>query len=462
MQFLKQLVLLEYILVTLTGEDYGFSGGCIMRMEDILGSYEYKLLFTEDKDFNPCGWVTEKITDPGHEAYGGLANRTLQVPTLYDYASINGLESLIVFNMYSSIAHNEDPNITWLSPTDEDLCTYILDEGYEYDQAMMDRLLETLYGYGYEGDTPPEIITTYFAGHDHYCHYNDNAQEWYLINFIDPWVGDIVSAFKSLGIYNTSLFTILTDHGQSNVIENDEHSIIMEDELEDVVESYGPWPFGHFDVYDFWDYLFGDDFSAYVGLNGGAGHVYLRNLDTEDWTDFPFYEDIEGVAEAIKNAWRSLGDGEKNRKIELILVRDAMGGGDGWNTPYRVFKGEGQPTVDLAEYLEMHSSEFPFINGVELITNSTSVLSGDILILPSYLDGYYVDEELENEHGSLYGHDIYVPLIFAGPPLAGRGIHRPTGSITDIAPTIASFLGFEMDDCDGKPLFNLVGQHSQR
>ena len=55
-------------------------------------------------------------------------------------------------------------------------------------------------------------------------------------------------------------------------------------------------------------------------------------------------------------------------------------------------------------------------------------------------------------HGSPWAYDTYVPIFFAGNGIAAQTIHRRV-SPTDIAPTIANYLGIKMPSGSiGQPL----------
>lgn len=428
---------------------WGFSGGSVIDMDDVTWTYELDFIFDDQSDWNPCGWVMDEIHNPSHPGYGGYANRTLLVETLFDQASAHGFSSLVSFLMYSSADHHEDPLIEWLRPTDYDMCIYQLGQASEYDIASMDALLDALDLY----TEYPDIIFAYLPGHDHYNHANDGAQRWYLRTHVDEQVGRLVDKTRELGIYDDTVFLFLSDHGQSDVIEDDEHSVIMENELESAIESYGPW-WGHFDVYSYWDWFTGGDFSAYVGQIGGMSNIYLRNLDTNNWSDYPIFDDVMAVAEAIDTYWPGSGDGELvGRKFELILVRDSAGGGDGWHSPYQVYQGRYEPTVDLGEYLDDHP-ELVYADAVFMVQQQNSLRSGDILLLGEYPEGYYCDFQIENTHGHLWYSDMHTPMIFCGKPLEGMEMFVPSANVTDIAPTVAELLGFPFRNGEG---YSLLG-----
>jgi hypothetical protein len=65
--------------------------------------------------------------------------------------------------------------------------------------------------------------------------------------------------------------------------------------------------------------------------------------------------------------------------------------------------------------------------------------SGDLLILP---EPYYVFEATGTGHGTPYGYDTHVPVIFLGPDIKA-GEYRQPIAVNDIAPTLSSLLDVE-------------------
>jgi predicted AlkP superfamily pyrophosphatase or phosphodiesterase len=65
--------------------------------------------------------------------------------------------------------------------------------------------------------------------------------------------------------------------------------------------------------------------------------------------------------------------------------------------------------------------------------------SGDLLILP---EPYYVFETTGTGHGTPYGYDTHVPVIFLGPDVKA-GLYRQRIAVNDIAPTLSTLLEVE-------------------
>jgi predicted AlkP superfamily pyrophosphatase or phosphodiesterase len=65
--------------------------------------------------------------------------------------------------------------------------------------------------------------------------------------------------------------------------------------------------------------------------------------------------------------------------------------------------------------------------------------SGDVFIVP---EPYYLTEATGTSHGTPYGYDTHVPVIFFGPQIK-PGIFHQNIAVNDIAPTLATLLGVE-------------------
>jgi len=186
-------------------------------------------------------------------------------------------------------------------------------------------------------------------------------------------------------------------------------------------------------------------------------NIYLRNLDTDRWSDYPLFSDVMAVAEAIDTYWPASDDSELvSRKFELILVRDSMGGG-GWSTPYSVYQGRYEPTVELGLYLAEHP-ELGYVDAELLVQQQNGLRSGDIILLGKYPNGYYCTHQNENTHGHLWNTDMYIPMIFCGKPMEGLRTIVPSANVTDVAPTVAELLGFPFETAEGRSLVRDFGR----
>lgn len=412
----------------------------------VTGCYPYKhgiagnTWFHRMRNTSPCISDYREYTDPFNnippdvcKVYKeGLATKDLRVKTIYDLASEsdNHFTSRIVYHMYSSCGSeglggncnptgNTDPNIKWITPSGECLPPdgaygdWLL-SGREYDIDMIEAA-ETLI---YNENKLPNILTLYFAGFDKNSHKNgvfdfDDGQVPYLCDFLDYQLGNFLDWLKGQFDLSRTVFIITADHGQHNV----EHTIGTATINQILTDA-------KIDQCDF-----------YVAENGGMTHIYVKNTNTGKWPDLPSRFDVGRIASLLKSNAKSLG-------VDAILARGYPYQINDWRDAYEPFVGS--------------ISNYP--DGPTRVSSFSSHRSGDIVLIPKMLydygNGFF---QHTATHGGLIAWDSYVPLIFSGEPLSGKGqIVGETKSIVDIAPTIAALLGFEMANIDGKPIQDVI------
>ena len=336
----------------------------------------------------------------------GLASQFLnaETPTLYEVASGRGLTSTVAYHMYARGAG------AWLPPNVVEIARFTKGKGVlgleagEYDQGMLDRLVEHL-----DAGSRPDVLTAYFMGLDHHSHAHGPAsQPAYLRDVVDRQIGRLLEALQAHGMLAGALFVLVSDHGQIEVVPNDRHSIRLgfpfDRELGHVFEALG------LDVHD----VPGEDpaCDAVMGLNGGLAHVYLQHRAAR-WADPPrFEEDVLPVAEAFRqmNETGKYED-ELQGSLELILVRDA--GRDGWQGAYRVYVGEGR-TEPLSSYLAAHP-ELDYADAANRIRLAAGPCTGDLILAANGRAGYYFGAPTTGVHGGLYPEESEVVLTFAYP-----------------------------------------------
>jgi hypothetical protein len=379
----------------------------------------------------------------------GLASQFLssEVPTLYETLAAHGLTSTVVYHMYARGAD------TWLPPSVVEIARFTKGKGKlgleagEYDSRMLDHLVEHL-GAGHR----PDVLTTYFMGLDHHSHaHGPTSQRAYLRDVIDPQIRRLLDALAGHGLLDNTLFALVSDHGQIEVVPDDRHSIRLgfpfDRELSHVFEALG------LDVHDFP----GEDpaCDAVVGLNGGLAHVYLQHRAGR-WADAPRYaEDVLPVAEAFRQMSETgkYAD-ELQGSLELILVRDAER--EGWTAEYRTYTGNGQ-MQPFADYLAAHP-ELNYVDPVNRIRLAASATTGDLILAANGREGYYFGAPTTGVHGGLYPGDSEAVLTFAYPDgstdeiawlretvtgviadrCASEGCREP--SVADMAPVVLALL----------------------
>jgi hypothetical protein len=334
----------------------------------------------------------------------GLASRLLsrETPTLYEIASERGLTSTVVHHMYARGAD------AWLRPDIVDIARFTKGKGVlgfeagEYDAGMLDRLIAHL-----DEGNRPDVLTTYFMGLDHHSHaHGPSSQPAYLREVIDPQIGRLLDALAARKMLENTLFVLVSDHGQTEIVADDRHAIRLgfpfDRELGHVFSALG------LDVHD----IPGEDpaCDAVMGLNGGLAYVYLRHRAGR-WAIPPRYaEDVLPVAQAFfdMNALGAYED-ELQGSLELILARNAER--EGWQGEYRAYLGSGR-TQPFADYLAAHP-ELDYPDAVNRIRLATAVGTGDLILVAK--EGFYFSTPMTGMHGGLCRGQSEVVLTFGWP-----------------------------------------------
>jgi hypothetical protein len=358
----------------------------------------------------------------------GLASQLLNpdVATLYEMAAGPELTSTVVYHM---VARGAD---AWLPPSILDIARFTKGgdvlglEAAEYDGKMLERLIGHL-----EEGARPDVLLAYFMGLDHHSHVHGPAtQPAYLRDTLDPQIGRLLEALHARGMLEDTLFALVSDHGQIEVVPDDRHSIRLgfpfDRELGHVFAALG------LDVHD----IPGEDpaCDAVVGLNGGLAHVYLQHRKGR-WADVPRYvEDLLPVAEAFRQM-NETGryEDELQGSVELILVRNAQH--EGWEGEYRVYLGDGQ-TQPLTDYLARHP-ELGYADAANRIRLAASATTGDLILAANGRAGFYFGGPTTGVHGGLYAGDSEAVLTFA----------HPAGSRDEIARLRETVCGVTSDRC---------------
>ncbi|NOS99999.1 MAG: hypothetical protein HOP29_05180 [Phycisphaerales bacterium] len=335
----------------------------------------------------------------------------------------------------------------------------------------------------------PQVLTVYFPGLDNNVHNNPS----YLtvgadhLRFNDRMLGSLVRILDQWNLLEGARFTITGDHGLTEVVKDDAHSIVIEtsfdEELEDVFDSMS-W-----DVLDLAAYSGKGDYNAVAALNGGIAHIYLRNRHNGNtsWAIPPDYAlDVIPLAQRFYDMSVGLDvDGNKEDEIlgalELVLMRDATGP-EGFAAPYKIgFRYAGTEgsfvpiSVPGGVGFDCNGAGMPlvppaYVDFVANIDRLRDIRSGDIILLSNiskrhrncvnpaitgqpYDGGHYFGDPLDSWHGSAYDTDMTIPIIFSFPGGEGQELDdffntvnasvpsQPgPARITDIVPTLYKLL----------------------
>jgi hypothetical protein len=283
----------------------------------------------------------------------------------------------------------------------------------EYDRHILEKALGYLEKHGL-----PDILTVYFMGVDHESHrHGPQAQLDYLAGHIDRMVGELWAAVMAgteaqPGEFSP-LWAVFSDHGQISVPADDRHSLRLafpfERELGPLFDALG------LDVYDFP----GEDphSDAVVASNGGLAQVYLCNrvIGERRWSEPPdFQKEVLPVGKAF---WEAHAEGryaaDLRGSLAGVLTRDA-GGGD-WRRPYQALTPGGR-LVSLQEWFAQQP-EAQYIDPVNRLNHLVGPMSGDLILISNYAEGFYFAASESGVHGGLHPEDTFATLAL-GLPLA--------------------------------------------
>ena len=307
--------------------------------------------------------------------------------------------------------------------------------------------------------------------------------------YTDKHVGTLIRVLDQWNLLDDAVFTFTGDHGLSRVAEDDDHSLLLEEtldeELEQIMKKAG------FDPLDFATETSHD---AVLAINGGMAHIYVKNRGSicqggsnngapcaqasdctggvcvpAEWSALPRYiEDVLVMAERFyDNNTGVLHDDPEGNYIgafDIILVRNPAGG---FNGPYEVLVKQGGvfSTISLSQAVSDGMVDSRYVNFEANIQRLQNVRSGDIILLSAGMcnndaTGYYFGEQLPGWHGSLCPSDMTIPIIFSFPrgtgaaltrfenivddPLVGLPQAPAEARITNIEPTIYELLSLEI------------------
>jgi hypothetical protein len=344
-----------------------------------------------------------------------LASNCLQAPTLYQHLAERGWRSVVSGNMYATGAD------TWLTPSLIDIARFTKGgnlfglSSQEYDRRILQATLDHLNRQGM-----PEVLTIHFLGLDHESHHHGpGAQFSYLVEHIDSMVGQLWETIESHIPDSSPLIAVFSDHGQIEVIPDDRHSLRLafpfERELGHLFDALG------LDVHD---YPGEDpDCDAVVASNGGLAYVYLQNRQGR-WADRPDFErDVLPVAQAF---WEAHTSGKYAAEVQGalagVLLRNVQQ--DGWQAPYQAltpkneivsledwFSPINQPTIPKTN----HPENQLYVDPIHRLNNLSGPMSGDLLLISNYAEGFYFGAPITGIHGGLRPEDSHAVLAYGFP-----------------------------------------------
>ena len=337
-----------------------------------------------------------------------LASNQLQVPTLYERMAQRGKTAVVAGNMYGSGAAK------WLKPDLPKLGRFVKGgrlfgmSPEAYDRHVLEKLIRYI-----EANALPDIITLYFMGLDFTSHkQGPAAQSQYLIDHIDPMVGELWAALraKQPDVQKDTVVAIFSDHGQIEVIDDDRHSLKLGFPFDREMAQF--FDALDLDVHDFPNEA--PNCNAVLALNGGLADVYLHH-HTGTWQSPPdFAKDVLPVGLAF---WEAHQTGryaiDMQGTLSAVLVRNVEQAG--WQAPFAALTPAGK-LLSLETWFAKQPAAL-FADPVNRLHNLSGRHSGDLLLLSNYADQYYFGKEHKGVHGGLHPDDSRATLAFGWPGL---------------------------------------------
>ena len=227
----------------------------------------------------------------------------------------------------------------------------------------------------------------------------DNSHVHEQLRIHDDQFGLILDMVKKHGDIDNTNFIILGDHGQSDIVNTLNMNIILKNN----------------------GYLKVDDDNKVIDYD-----AYCHSVSLSAWIQLKHPEDFKQK----KNIYEFLLNLKMNKRYGIGYVY----------------------TKQEAEQLFHLSGPFDFIIEGEKPTTFESTLIGNDIFGTSFYPGH---KKLVASHGGLPFKDETTTFIAFGPTIK-KGVAIQRRSIVDVAPTMATMLGFKLSDVDGKPIFEIL------
>jgi hypothetical protein len=312
----------------------------------------------------------------------------------------------------------------------------------------------------------PDVMVVQLLGTDLFSHYPvgdfkerqasmNEIQNHYVQTVLDPLMGRLIGALKKLGIYQETIFILVSEHG----------SIRIQKHIPD--NTLGHSLRDHFKLPNWLRSNSRAD--AIIMLGACTKEVYLKNRKTGNWMDPPrLLADIKPAVDLI------LANPEVKTSMKAMVIRQYPGerhegpaeSDQWWLFDWRSYQAAGgeaiafrqalRPLSELADQFELGQY---LLQGLR--RQYTRETAPDIKLINK--KGYYFERDFDKygHHGSYYPDDCIVSFWVAGPGLSsvvpGQHIYKAHASTLDLVPMVTHLLGIPIPQgLDGSdPLKNL-------
>lgn len=294
------------------------------------------------------------------------------------------------------------------------------------DEEIVENIGERL-----EEEPAPDILTVYLPGLDHYAHVAetdpDTSRRQYLLEGLEPLWKSLREKLAANGALDNRYVMLVSDHGHTQVLQDDAHSLGMDGEGEpaQVLEAAGftPRPFRiEVDEDRFFDTV--------LAYQGAMAYVHAADKSTCanssrncNWAFPARVQDVNAVAEAFhSNNLDGLLVPEMRGALDMVLVRRQPPTSRAQDI-FEVYLGGGT-SQPLSDYLEAHPHpdyvDMPQrLHGLTAGPHGDRV--GDVILVAnngnrkSPDERFYFAGPYSSWHGSPSKRDSEVPLILAHP-----------------------------------------------
>lgn len=341
----------------------------------------------------------------------GLADRHLskKIETIYQSAGRKNMRSVVAFHQFARGAGKR------IRPMPSDMIRYFFGNIFPgqfsvFDESMTVRIIDEI-----EKNDPPEILFIYFAPSDGMGHWwGADGQRRYLTHIVEDKLERITDLLEKKSVMDNTLFVLFSDHGHSDVTPDREHCISLR-WVSDIIRKSSEYKKISTRKSR------GND--VVIGMEGGMAGLYLKDAPGGSWKDFPPPENLMPICREFS--------GYLGNRLGAIVYRNSEDG------IFALYPGENPMDIDLEETVRKINREYIHPG------------APDIMIFSNYNKGYhFFKKPISAMHGNINKGDMAIPLIFAGNGIK-KEISDKLVSIVDIAPSVASLMGLEMENVDG-------------
>jgi arylsulfatase A-like enzyme len=312
----------------------------------------------------------------------------------------------------------------------------------------------------------PDVMVVQLLGTDLFSHYPDRdleeqhasmdqIQKFYARTVLDPLIGRLIRFFKKAGVYEDSIFILVSEHGFTRINRH-----ICDKTLDPALRKGFMLPDEETST---------RQAEAVIMLGACTKEVYLKNRKSGKWMDPPrLLADVKPAVDLV------LDNPDVQTCMNALVIRqyphereEGVAENDQWWVfdwrAYRATARDDNAFLNalrpLSEFKKIFQLGSYLMEGLR--SQYTRETAPDIKIINK--KGFYFERDFDKygHHGSYYPSDCIVSFWVGGPRLAriipGRHVLEGPASILDLVPMVTSLLGIpEPKGLDGKnPLAKL-------